>query len=27
MAKIKEVWLFSETIDDEDAFWNSVAND
>lgn len=25
--KIKEVWLFSERIDDEDAFWNSVAND
>lgn len=25
--KIKEVWLFSERIEDEDAFWNSVAND
>jgi len=22
--KIKEVWLFSERIEDEDAFWNSV---
>lgn len=25
-GKIKEVWLFSEKIDDEDAFWNSAAN-
>lgn len=25
--KIKEVWLFSERIEDEDTFWNSVAND
>jgi ketosteroid isomerase-like protein len=24
--KIKEVWLFSEDIDAEDAFWNSAAN-
>ncbi len=24
--KIKEVWLFSERIEEEDAFWNSVAN-
>lgn len=24
--KIKEVWLFSERIDDEDVFWNSAAN-
>lgn len=24
--KIKEVWLFSENIDDEDNFWNSAAN-
>lgn len=24
--KIKEVWLFSENIDEEDTFWNSVSN-
>lgn len=24
--KIKEVWLFSERIEDEDGFWNSAAN-
>jgi len=24
--KIKEVWLFSERIDDEDVFWTSAAN-
>lgn len=24
-GKIQEVWLFSERIDDEDAFWNSIA--
>lgn len=24
--KIKEVWLFSENIEDEDNFWNSIAN-
>lgn len=24
--KIKEVWLFSERIEEEDDFWNSVAN-
>jgi predicted SnoaL-like aldol condensation-catalyzing enzyme len=23
--KIKEVWLFSEKIDEEDAFWNAVS--
>ncbi|MDR2274212.1 MAG: hypothetical protein LBF27_25110 [Sphingobacterium sp.] len=25
--KIKEVWLFSEKIADEDAFWNNAAKD
>lgn len=24
--KIKEVWLFSENIEDEDNFWNNIAN-
>ena len=25
-SKIKEVWLFSERIEEEDKFWNSIAN-